>query len=219
MFSKTIRLRHRQESGGRTIDRRLRTAMQAGLVAAACVVVVGPASARSARDAFDGNWSVVIMTQSGACDPSLRYGLQISNGQVLNNGSSNVDIQGRVTRNGMVQVNLQSGGQWASGSGRLDHRRGSGVWEGQGNAGACAGTWVAQRTGAETAGAEQPGGPLYNFAPGTIGQPPMQSPVAGQPVEQSAMQDAVAVCAARFHSYEAASGTYLGFDGQRHPCP
>ena len=157
MFSKIIRLRHRQEMGVRTIDRRLRTAMQAGLVAAACVVAISPASARSARDAFDGNWSVVIMTQSGACDPSFRYGLQISNGQVLNNGSSNVDIQGRVKRNGMVQVNLQSGNQWASGSGRLDPTRGGGVWQGQGSAGACAGTWVAQRTGAETAAAEQPG--------------------------------------------------------------
>jgi BA14K-like protein len=25
-------------------------------------------------------------------------------------------------------------------------------------------------------------------------------------------------CAARFRSYDAATGTYLGFDGQRHPC-
>jgi hypothetical protein len=26
-------------------------------------------------------------------------------------------------------------------------------------------------------------------------------------------------CAQRFHSYDPATGTYLGFDGQRHPCP
>jgi len=26
-------------------------------------------------------------------------------------------------------------------------------------------------------------------------------------------------CAARFHSYDPRSGTYLGYDGQRHPCP
>ena len=29
----------------------------------------------------------------------------------------------------------------------------------------------------------------------------------------------VASCAARFRSYDPASGTYLGYDGLRHPCP
>jgi len=28
-----------------------------------------------------------------------------------------------------------------------------------------------------------------------------------------------ASCAARFRSYDPASGTYLGYDGRRHPCP
>jgi hypothetical protein len=32
-------------------------------------------------------------------------------------------------------------------------------------------------------------------------------------------QGAVADCAARFRSYDPASGTFLGYDGQRHPCP
>ncbi len=31
--------------------------------------------------------------------------------------------------------------------------------------------------------------------------------------------DAVTYCEQRFRSYDPASGTYLGFDGQRHPCP
>ena len=31
--------------------------------------------------------------------------------------------------------------------------------------------------------------------------------------------DAVAYCKQRFRSYNAASGTYLGYDGQRHSCP
>jgi hypothetical protein len=29
----------------------------------------------------------------------------------------------------------------------------------------------------------------------------------------------VAYCQSRFKSYDPASGTYLGYDGQRHPCP
>ena len=31
--------------------------------------------------------------------------------------------------------------------------------------------------------------------------------------------DPVAYCQQRFRSYDPASGTYLGFDGLRHPCP
>ena len=31
--------------------------------------------------------------------------------------------------------------------------------------------------------------------------------------------DAVAYCMNRFKSYDPASGTYLGYDGYRHPCP
>jgi hypothetical protein len=31
--------------------------------------------------------------------------------------------------------------------------------------------------------------------------------------------DSVAYCMQRFKSYDPASGTYLGYDGKRHPCP
>ncbi len=47
-----------------------------------------------------------------------------------------------------------------------------------------------------------------------FGQPTVavEAPVAGVP-------DAAGYCAQRFRSYDPASGTYLGFDGLRHPCP
>jgi hypothetical protein len=32
-------------------------------------------------------------------------------------------------------------------------------------------------------------------------------------------EDAVAYCMQRFKSYDPRSGTYLGYDGARHPCP
>ncbi|HWM47184.1 MAG TPA: BA14K family protein [Xanthobacteraceae bacterium] len=35
----------------------------------------------------------------------------------------------------------------------------------------------------------------------------------------SADAGAAAACAQRYHSYDPASGTYLGYDGRRHPCP
>ena len=36
---------------------------------------------------------------------------------------------------------------------------------------------------------------------------------------QARANDAVGYCAQRYRSYDPASGTYLGYDGNRHPCP
>ena len=36
---------------------------------------------------------------------------------------------------------------------------------------------------------------------------------------ESSGGDDVAYCRQRFRSYDPASGTYMGYDGQRHPCP
>jgi len=44
----------------------------------------------------------------------------------------------------------------------------------------------------------------YYAAPGYYGPPPA---------------DAAAYCMERFKSYDLRSGTYLGYDGFRHPCP
>jgi hypothetical protein len=129
----------------------LRFFLQASALAAGCMTIVAPAVARSA---YDGDWSVVIATRGGACPPSVRYGVQIINGTVVNT-SGQAQVQGRVSPNGAVRVTVQAGGQWASGSGRLSSTRGGGVWSGQGNAGFCQGTWVAERSG----------GPIYNYAP------------------------------------------------------
>ena len=165
MFSKTaVALGAlRPKSGGRTTGRRLRACLQMSILALACFAVAGPAFARSA---FDGDWSVVIVTRGGACAPSFRYGVTISDGAVLNSGGSPANVQGRVTRNGSVRVLVQSGNEWANGYGRLGRNSGGGIWRGQGSSGACEGTWIAQRR-ANAAEAEAPGGPIYNYAPGT----------------------------------------------------
>jgi hypothetical protein len=36
---------------------------------------------------------------------------------------------------------------------------------------------------------------------------------------QARANDTVAYCAQRYRSYDPASGTYTGYDGNRHPCP
>ncbi|EAQ37332.1 hypothetical protein NB311A_03454 [Nitrobacter sp. Nb-311A] len=42
---------------------------------------------------------------------------------------------------------------------------------------------------------------------------------AGQANAAAAAQQNMAYCAQRFRSYDPGSGTYLGTDGYRHPCP
>jgi hypothetical protein len=98
-----------------------------------------------ARTAYDGAWSVLIVTRSGACDPTYRYGVQISNGNVIYDGGAPITMQGRVTPKGAVRVIVTAGSQWADGSGRLTRNQGGGVWTGQGLSSACAGTWQAER--------------------------------------------------------------------------
>jgi hypothetical protein len=112
------------------------------VLALACVADATPAHARTD---FDGDWNIFIVTREGACDASLRYGVKVADGAVIDDGNSIATVQGRVTPRGTVRVLVRSGSQWANGSGRLGKNHGNGVWRGQGMSGACAGTWVAGR--------------------------------------------------------------------------
>ena len=55
-------------------------------------------------------------------------------------------------------------------------------------------------------------GPGYGYGPGYAYGPPAYAPVYGG-------GDEVRYCMSRFKSYDPGSGTYLGYDGMRHPCP
>ena len=99
----------------------------------------------AARTPYDGNWSVLIVTNTGPCDRGYRYGLSIRDGSVIYEGSAPVNVAGRVARNGAVNVRVWAGSQGASGSGRLSRTSGGGQWRGTGSMGSCAGTWSAER--------------------------------------------------------------------------
>jgi hypothetical protein len=116
--------------------------LSATLASAAIAAHPGTALARTS---YDGTWSVLIITNAGACDRAYRYGIRISNGYVVPEGGVSVDLQGRVAHNGAVRVSVSAGGQRADGSGRLYRESGSGLWRGQGPSGTCAGTWQAER--------------------------------------------------------------------------
>lgn len=110
----------------------------------AVVTALAPAPA-AARTNYDGNWSVLIVTQSGPCDRGYRYGLAIRDGRVFYDGSLAVNVDGRVSNNGMVRVRVSAGSQGATGTGRLSRDYGEGSWQGDGSAGSCWGTWTAER--------------------------------------------------------------------------
>lgn len=170
----------------------------------ASALVFAGASADSpafASTPYDGTWSVAITTRVGACEPTVRYGVQILNGAVADTNGSEADVRGHVSGRGIVKVSVRSGGAWAVGSGRLEMESGSGTWSGEGSSGACEGTWVAERRG--PAGETSSPGSIYSYAPGTDA-PEMAGP-------------GLAACE-RFRSYDPATGTYLGHDGVRHAC-
>jgi hypothetical protein len=121
----------------------IRTMVLSGTLASA-TIATHPGTAL-ARASYDGTWSVLVITKSGACDPAYRYGIRISNGYVVPEGGVSADLEGRVAHNGAVRVSVSAGGQRADGFGRLYRESGSGLWRGQGPAGTCTGTWQAER--------------------------------------------------------------------------
>ena len=95
----------------------MRNACRSVVCVAGFALAATLASPASARTVYDGNWSVLIVTKSGPCDAAYRYGLSIRDGQVFYEGSAPVNVRGRVSRAGKVDVRLSAGSQGASGSG------------------------------------------------------------------------------------------------------
>ncbi|ABD87499.1 BA14K family protein [Rhodopseudomonas palustris] len=58
------------------------------------------------------------------------------------------------------------------------------------------------------------------YGPGVVGGLAAGALIGGAIANSQARgADADAYCSQRFKSYDPGSGTYLGYDGQRHPCP
>jgi hypothetical protein len=119
-------------------------AMPALAAAAMLAATAVPASATAvAKSNFDGQWSVLIVTQKGTCDRAYRYPVRINNGSVGYAGDSSFTVSGKVGANGSVIVTVARGDQSAHGIGRLSATDGSGMWTA--GSGECSGTWTAER--------------------------------------------------------------------------
>ena len=95
-------------------------------------------------------------------------------------------------------------------------RRGGG-WHGGGGfiPGAVAGAIIGGAIAAAPYGYY--GGPGYYYGPGYDEGYYDEGPVVAAPPAGGG--DAVAYCMQTYRSYDPRSGTYLGYDGYRHPCP
>jgi len=111
------------------------------LLAAPAAVAAAPS-----RNAYDGLWSVLIVTDHGDCDRAYRYGLRIIDGRVHYDNPS-FDVVGQVVDGGRVSVTVRYGQQQASGTGRLSGDSGEGVWSGHSTTSSCSGHWEAERRG------------------------------------------------------------------------
>lgn len=113
----------------------------AALAVSAAVALPLLSPAEAAQPSYDGLWSVVLKTQQGICEPSYRAPIRITKGHVINAGSANFTIHGRVGKNGAVVVQVIQGANSATGSGQLSGTRGGGSWSG----GPCSGVWHAEK--------------------------------------------------------------------------
>jgi hypothetical protein len=109
----------------------------------AALLLPAGASARTAD--FDGNWSVLVITESGNCDAAYRYGVTVDNGNVRYRGESGIDVRGSVDDRGRVRVTIGRGEQHADGTGQLSQDGGSGTWNGNSSSNRCRGRWEAER--------------------------------------------------------------------------
>ena len=122
-----------------------RSARPLALILALSAGLTVAARQTPAASNFDGQWSVLIITENGECDRAYRYPVKVTNGVLTYEGEAGVAISGRVDASGRLNATVQRGEQSANGSGKLSSSTGSGKWTGKSNTSACAGRWEAEK--------------------------------------------------------------------------
>ena len=110
------------------------------IAATTCFMAFAPAHARSA---YDGSWDLLFVTQSGACDSTYSFTVNVTDGIVTH--PNLVRFQGRVAKSGSVHASVTVQDKYASGAGRLGASSGRGTWSGHSGSSRCLGCWTAQR--------------------------------------------------------------------------
>ena len=119
-----------------------------GLVAAlaANAASAAPAAKVDRSRAYDGKWSIEVITERGGCDRAYRYGIRIENGEARYDGGADFTVSGQVTGKGAVKGSISRGEDRADVVGALSDGFGNGTWTTSG-ASPCGGVWNAERRG------------------------------------------------------------------------
>src|SRR3979411_1244048 len=123
-----------------TTFRAIAPALSALAILAATIPASAPAAAKSN---FDGQWSVLIVTQKGECDRAYRYPVKIENGSGGDAGRASFTGSGKGGERGDGAVQVAVGDKRANGQGKLSSTEGSGRWVA--GSGDCSGIWTAER--------------------------------------------------------------------------
>jgi hypothetical protein len=101
------------------------------------------ATTANAHSSYDGSWSLVFVTQRGACDSTYNFSVNINDGVLTH--PNLVKFSGRVAKSGVVRASVTVQDKYASGSGTLTGGSGRGMWSGRAGSERCSGYWTAQR--------------------------------------------------------------------------
>src|SRR3954471_11004375 len=80
------------------------SALTAFALLTASAFSAAPAPMGATKQSFDGTWSVLIVTEKGACDRAYRYPVRISNGAVGYAGEASFNVSGSVGASGSVSL-------------------------------------------------------------------------------------------------------------------
>ncbi len=111
------------------------------MIAAACFIA--PTSAAHARSAYDGAWDLVFVTQSGACDPTYNFTINVSDGVVSH--PNLVDFQGYIAKLWLRSCIGDGSRQIRFRHGRVFRNLGSREMERRAGSARCTGYWTSQR--------------------------------------------------------------------------
>src|SRR6266849_1740844 len=147
---------------------------------------------------FSGGGAPMARFSGGASGPVARF----------NSGAPAARFSGAGTGTTVTRYSGGYGGGW---NGGYRYRRGGGGFI----PGAVAGAVIG---GALASSYAYYGGPSY-YTPGYYDDGYYDDSAVVAVVPAPVGDDAVAYCMQTYQSYDPASGTYLGYDGLRHPCP
>ena len=148
-----------------------------------------------------GNFGGAARFGGGSGNFAASTAVRPSGGATFNSGGTTFNSGGR---NFAAAGGTWNGGNWRGGD--WHHHRGGGFWPGFAAGAAIGGLGSYAYYG----------GPYYDDSYYDDGYYDDGAAVAVVP---DGGGDAAAYCAQRYRSYDPASGTYLGYDGLRHPCP